>query len=184
MPYDKDGNFMLLNATIEQFVPVAFDELVATAKVYNAVITYKELAQSVKDATGIRYDAQLYWVGKLLGPVVWRCANEGLPPLTALVVHAEGTVGAGYSEVFEAAGLPAPSDPDALEDHAAAARLECYRYYGAPLPADGGVPSLTPRVRAARQARNAKAKAEEPPKLCLTHFLTLPANGVCDLCDE
>lgn len=183
MPYDRDGNYMSQDAAIEAYLPIAFDELVRTAKVYNAVITYKELAEAVKDATGIRYDAQLYWVGKLLGPIVWRCVEEGLPPLTALVVHAAGTVGAGYSEVLEASGLPITEDPDALEDHAAAGRLECYRHYGAKLPPGGGEPNLTPRVKAARDAKRAKARAEAPPKLCPIHFVTLSVTGVCDMCD-
>ena len=183
MPYDRDGKYMSLDAAIEAFLPIAFEQLVRTAKVYNAVITYKELAQAVKDATGIRYDAQLYWVGKLLGPLVWRCVEQDLPPLTALVVHAQGTVGTGYSEVLEALGLPMPEDPEALEDHAAAARLECYRYYGAELPPGGGEPSLTPAVRAAREAKRAKARAEAPPELCPIHFVTLPVTGVCDMCD-
>ncbi len=148
MPYDKDGEYMSLDAAIKAFLPVAFDELVRTAKVYNAVITYKELAQKVKEATGIRYDAQLYWLGKLLGPLVARCAREGLPPLTSLVVHADGTVGSGYREVLEVAGEQVPDNLDLLDDHAAAARLECYKFFGADLPPGGGVPTLTPQARA------------------------------------
>jgi hypothetical protein len=143
----------------------------------------KELAQVVKDATGIRYDAQLYWLGKLLGPLVARCAEEGLPPLTALVVHAEGTVGAGYREVLEVAGEPVPDDLEALDDHAAVARLECYEFFDAELPPDGGRPTLTPRVKASREYKRAQAKLEEPPKLCPTCFTVLPMTVRCDHCE-
>jgi hypothetical protein len=182
VPYDKDGNYMSLDAAIDVFLLVAFDELVRTAKVYNAVITYKELAQKVKEATGIRYDAQLYWLGRLLGPLVARCAKEGLPPLTSLVVHAEGTVGAGYREVLEVAGEPVPDDLDVLDDHAALARLECYKFFGAELPPGGGKPTLTPRAKAARDYKRAQAKRDEPPKVCPTCFTVLPATGICDNC--
>lgn len=173
---------MSLDAAIEAFLPVAFEELVSTAKVYNAVITYKELAQKVKEATGIRYDAQLYWIGRLLGPLVARCAEEGLPPLTSLVVHTDGTVGAGYREVLEVAGETVPNDLDALDDHAALARLECYKFFGAKLPPDGGQPTLTPRAKAARDYKRAQAKRDEPPKVCPTCFTVLPATGICDNC--
>lgn len=182
MPHDRDGIYMSLDAAIDEFLPIAFDELVKTARVYNAVVTYKELAQSVKEATGIRYDAQLYWLGRLLGPLVARCAKEGLPPLTSLVVHADGTVGAGYREVLEVAGQSATDDLDALDDHAASARLECYKFFGAELPTGGGIPTLTPQARAARDYKRALAKRDEPPRVCPTCFTVLPTTGMCDNC--
>jgi hypothetical protein len=125
-------------------------------------------------------------VGKLLGPIVWRCKDEGLPPLTSLVVHADDhSVGEGYDENFRATGLPVPEGPDKiakLDDHAAAGRLECYRYFGAELPEGGGVPTLTPKIKAAREQRRRK----EPPKrgpVCPVHFIELPLSGRCERCE-
>lgn len=185
MPYDKDGKFMSLAAALDQLVPVGFEELKRTAKTYNAYVTYKELGDAAKAATGIRYDASYRWVGKLLGPIVWRCREEGLPPLTSLVVHADDhSVGEGYDEVLRAADLPVPEGPDKLaelDDHAAESRLECYRYFGAELPPGGGVPTLTPKIKASREAR--KATAPKPLRFCPVHNIALPATGRCDECD-
>ncbi|HKP42106.1 hypothetical protein [Mycobacterium sp.] len=176
---------MSLAAALEQLVPVAFEKLKQTAKTYNAFVTYKELGDAAKEATGIRYDATYRWVGKLLGPIVWRCKEEGLPPLTSLVVHADDhSVGEGYDEVFRAAGLPVPEGSDKiaqLDDHAAASRLECYRHFGAELPPDGGVPTLTPKIKAARDA--SKSSKPRPLQFCEIHNIALPATGRCDECD-
>lgn len=124
-------------------------------------------------------------MGSLLGPIVRRCKEEGWPPLTALVVPADDhSVGAGYEEVLRAAGEPIPEGEDKLaelDEHAPAARLDCYRHFGAELPEDGGVPTLTPRVKAARQAK--KAAEPKPEKLCPIHHLVLPSSGRCDQCD-
>jgi hypothetical protein len=61
MPFDKDGNRMSLAAALEKLVPVAFDYLVQTAKIYGSYVTYKELGDAAKEATGIRYDASYRW---------------------------------------------------------------------------------------------------------------------------
>lgn len=187
MPYDKHGNSVSLAEAMEQYVPLAFEELKKTARTYGAFVTYKELGDYVKTATGIGYDATYRWVGGLLGPIVWMCVEQGLPPLTSLVVHSDDqSVGEGYAENFRAAGLPVPEGPDKLDildDHAAKSRLECYKFFGADIPPGGGVATLTPRIKFARDARRAKAKAEAPPVLCAVHRTVLPATGRCDYCD-
>jgi hypothetical protein len=190
MPYDRDGKFLSLNEAMKYWLPVAFDKLVEVAKTYDAYITYKDLGDHVMEITGISYGATYRWVGKLLGPIVHRCVRDGLPPLTSLVVHQDDqSVGEGYDENFRALGIPVPTSEDLeaklaiLDDHAAASRLECYKFFGAELPPGGGVPTLTPRIRAARDAKRAKAKAEERRPVCPIHFIELPVSGVCEMCD-
>ncbi|KAA0098888.1 hypothetical protein CIW49_13500 [Mycolicibacterium sp. P1-18] len=187
MPYDKDGNSVSLANAMELYVPVAFEELKQTAQTYGAFMTYKQLGDYVTTSTGIGYDATYRWVGGLLGPIVWMCVEQNLPPLTSLVVNShDQSVGEGYAENFRASGLPVPEGPDRLDildDHAAASRLECYRFFGAELPFNGGIPMLTPRIKAARDVKRLKAKAEAPPKLCPVHRTVLPTTGRCDDCE-
>ena len=190
MPYDNDGNRYKLDAAMEQWIPIAIERLVDVANTYDGYITYKDLGNHVMAATGIMYDATYRWVGGLLGPIVWHCIEKGWPPLTSLVVHQDDqSVGEGYDENFRALGISVPSSDDLaaklaiLDDHAAASRLECYKFFGAELPPGGGLATLTPKIRAARDAKRAKAKAEAPPKLCPVHNIALPATGRCDECD-
>lgn len=52
-------------------------------------------------------------MGKLLGPIVWKCKKDNLPPLTSLVVRQEDhSVGDGYDEDFRADGVEVPLDGD------------------------------------------------------------------------
>src|SRR6478735_7134735 len=72
------------------------------------------------------------------------------PPLASLVVHKDdGQVGAAYDEVRSGAGESPASDPLEPENRAAAARLECYRHWGADVPADAQ-PTLSARARVVR----------------------------------
>lgn len=181
---------MSLNQAMKYWHPVAYDRLQEVAKTYNAYITYKDLGDHVMEVTGITYGATYRWVGKLLGPIVHRCIKDGYPPLTSLVVHQDDhSVGEGYDENFRALGIPVPPKTDMatklaiLDEHAAVARFQCYRYFGAELPAGGGEPTLTPKIRAARDAKIAKAKAEQPRPVCPTHFIELPVSGVCEMCN-
>lgn len=114
----------------------AFDILTGVARSYHAVIEYGTLAQEAQVASGVHTSVPFrYWIGSVLRRVVDRCHDKGIPPLTSLVVHStDGKVGVGYSAVLEAAGDPPVEDELAREHHAAAARLECYRHFGAPLP--------------------------------------------------
>ncbi|MER7585391.1 hypothetical protein [Kitasatospora sp. NPDC097691] len=178
----------------------AYPALVEVASRYHAVITYAELAEAVQEASGVRTRVnQRHWIGKVLSLVILEAHRRGDPPLTALVVNAtDGKVGAGYQEVLAVAGQPPLADEMDREQHAAAARLACYRHFGADLPADGGTPALAPRLRASVQRKAtsssatsattsttaAAAAAPRPPAICPTCFLELPATRVCDSCGE
>ncbi|WP_329092349.1 hypothetical protein [Streptosporangium sp. NBC_01469] len=168
---------------LEIWAREAYPLLVGVARTYHAVITYGELAEKIQESTGIRTRALLHnWIGAVLGKVVREAHRRGDPPLTALVVRVDdGMVGEGYKEVLEIAGEPpAESVPD-REQHAARARLECYRCFGATLPADGGVLALAPLYQAAIERR--RVRPERPPRLCPRCFVQLPSTGACDSCD-
>ncbi|MFJ9692517.1 hypothetical protein [Kitasatospora sp. NPDC101183] len=191
-----------MSATQAQIVwtRAAYPALVEVAGRYHAVVTQGELAEAVQEASGVRtrFD-QRQWLGKVLALVVREAHRRGDPPLTALVVHAQdGRVGAGYLEVLAVAGhAPLASEMD-REEHAAAARLACYRHFGAALPADGGTPALAPRLRESlsrrasgaraprasgtRAASGAPAPVERVAAVCGRCFIELPATGVCDSC--
>lgn len=160
----------------------AYAVLTGVAKTYHAVITYKELAEEIQSRTGLRTKALLHnWIGPILGRVVREAHHRGDPPLTALVVHTDdGKVGSGYKEVLAVAGQPPVEDELEREHHAAAARLACYRRFGATLPPDGGVPSLAPKLSLTLARR--RERADKPIQICGRCFVQLPTTGVCDSC--
>ncbi|MEU9074065.1 hypothetical protein ACFYUY_24175 [Kitasatospora sp. NPDC004745] len=164
----------------------AYPALVDVAGRYHAVITYAELAEEVQQAAGVRTRVhQRNWIGKVLALVVREAHRRGDPPLTALVVHStDGMVGAGYQEVLAVAGEPPVAGELDREYHAAAARLACYRHFGATLPADGGTPALAPRLKASVERKAAAAAPPRPPAICPSCFLELPATRICDSCGE
>ncbi|MEW1614691.1 MULTISPECIES: hypothetical protein [unclassified Streptomyces] len=166
----------------ERWAREAYSLLIGVACSYHAVITYKELGTEVQERSGIHTRAPLqYWIGPVLGRVVREAHRRGDPPLTALVVHSgDGMVGEGYKEVLEIAGQPPVQDALDRERHAARARLDCYRRFGAALPPGGGEPALAPRYRATIERRRARDAA--PPPVCRGCFVQLPATGVCDSC--
>lgn len=160
---------------------------------YHATITYTDLAERVQKHSGIvAKGPSRHWIGKVLGLVSRVCQHNEDPPLAALVVHkTDGMVGAGYDLVLKLAGKPALEDPQQREAHAAESRLECYRRFGATIPANGGTPGYSTiySEKAARAAQRAARppKPEEnarPLKFCPTCFVALPATGVCDECES
>lgn len=156
----------------------AREVLVRMAREYHSYITYGELAEEVQDRSGIRTRSQMRnWIGSVLGKVAEGCRSRDEPPLTSLCVHQDGTVGVGYAFVLE---LAREKIPDDLESHAAQARLNCYRFFGADLPADGGRPALTAKVAAARNKR--LKKVEVVLGLCPRCFVQVPVSGRCDSC--
>ena len=163
-----------------EWARVAHGVLVKTAKRYNDYLTYSELARRVLDESGILYGAhQRNWIGKVLVAVADQNATEGGPLLTSLCVSSgDEKVGAGYAYALKIAGQPKPKD---LQPHAAESRLECYRFHGADMPADGGQPTTT-RAVAAKRIRT-EPPVEKPVILCPVHFSQLPLSGQCDLCD-
>lgn len=166
----------------EAWAREAYVVLADVARTYHAVITYKELAEEIQQRTGNRTKALLHnWIGSVLGRVVREAHRRGDPPLTALVVRSDdGMVGNGYKEVLEVAGEPPVEDVLEREQHAARARLDCYRHFGATLPDGGGVPALAPRYQAAIERR--RQRTEKPPQVCGKCFVQLPSTGVCDSC--
>lgn len=152
---------------------------------YHGLIRYGELGAEVQAATGIRTRVQVHhWIGTVLGLVLHENRRLGEPAFTALVVRKDNDmVGEGYDEVLRVAGLPAAATEEERENHAAAARFECYRYAGAILPKDGGRPALAPRL-GERFARERRARQKEAlPAICPACFMALPASKICDTCD-
>jgi hypothetical protein len=159
----------------------AYDILVEVARNYHTIITYGELRDRFQASSGIRTSALLQnWIGEVLNRVVHEAHRRGDPPLSALVVRVDdGMVGGGYEEVLRVTGGPSVADEMAREKHAAAARLDCYRHFGAVLPPGGGVPALAPKLRA-----TLKRRAPEPRRpLCPTCSIQLPVSGACGSCD-
>ncbi|GAA2131889.1 hypothetical protein [Nocardioides bigeumensis] len=179
MPVDANGTKVSQAVAIAAWTVVARDTLLTTARRYHSVITYKELASEVQEVSGITTAQRLdYWIGRLLENVAVEATQRGDPPLTALCVHQDGTIGPGYAKAPKSVA----SDPDADVDLLAAEhRLLCYRAYAEDLPADGGVAALTPQV-AARKARRRKTEPVALP-VCPIHSMELSTTGVCALCE-
>jgi hypothetical protein len=169
------------DAARDAWAEAARDVLVDTAKTYQSVITSKELAASVQSISGIRSSQLMhYWIGDVLARVTAESARRDEPLLSALCVNASGSVGEAYAEPVEVARGKAPDDAD---DHASQERLACYRFFGATMPKDGGVPTLTPQVSAARtRARKARA-LDKPVVLCPKCFMEMPVAAACNYCD-
>ncbi|MER6300389.1 hypothetical protein ABT247_12555 [Kitasatospora sp. NPDC001539] len=197
---ESDGVPVAVSQAHIVWTRAAYPALVEVARRYHAVITYAELAEVLQRVSGVRTSVnQRHWINKVLALVVREAHRRGDPPLTALVVNAaDGMVGAGYQDVLAVAGEPAIVDEADRELHAAAARLACYRHFGADLPADGGIPALVPRAAtttaarkgaavlkgaaAGRGAASVSAAAARLPVVCPRCFLELPATRVCDSC--
>lgn len=163
----------------------AYQKLADVARTYHAVVTYRELGEWVKNASGIHTSALLHnWIGGVLGRVVREAHRRGDPPLTALVVHTDdGMVGEGYKEVLEVNGEPPLEAALDREYHAADARLECYRHYGAELPLGGGVRALAPKLEASVARQRSRAAVVER-RVCPGCFIQLPSTGICDSCSS
>jgi hypothetical protein len=175
---EADGTAVPYSTAVDAWSDAALPVLLDTAHVYNAVITYKELGEAVhvQERTEIRTRVLLMnWIGQVLERVAAECNRRGELQVTALCVHQDGTVGAGYAGAVGRYGDGVPNDP---ELHAAEVRLACYGKYAHDLPADGGRVELT-RQEAARR----RAAAPPPPiQLCPVHNTALPRTGVCDEC--
>jgi hypothetical protein len=160
------------------WVPLAYDELLATAGRYHAVVTYLELSEHVQNRSGVRTRMLLTnWIGKLLEAVAVRAKNDGQPPLTSLCVHQDGTIGPGYARAPKATDDVPGED---IEYYAAVHRLLCYQRYATDLPEDGGSAALT-RAEQQRRQRKASQMPPEPPR-CPTCHTELPRSKKCDYC--
>jgi hypothetical protein len=102
------------------------------------------------------------------------------PPLTALCVRQDGTIGPGY----ERAPKSVVDEPgEDIEYYAAEHRLLCYRKYALDLPADGGVPALTKAEADRRRAKSAQARSNAPKAFCPKCNLELLPSGRCGSCE-
>lgn len=171
---EVDGTAVSQAEALRIWAPIAVDELISTAHTYDAVVTYKELALRVQDVSGVRTTQLImHWIGRLLDQVITISDGRGEPPLTALCVRADGTVGDGYAGVAVAGGPK--------EQLAAQERLLCYRRYAKDLPADGGKPNVTPF-----SARHQRTKTPSPVRedlVCPNCFMILPMSKACDACE-
>lgn len=168
---------------IEAWTTAARTALERAARKYRATISYKDLAEEVQERSGIRtLMLPWHWIGRVLGGVARECHAGGEPLLSALCVHADGTVGVGYGKaIAENYGGEMPED---LDMHAAIERFRCYQQFGAELPADGGSPALTAQVAARRnRVRTQAANGREVHRaVCPSCHLLLPMSGQCDTC--
>ena len=178
---ESDASPVAFADAVAGWAAAARPVLIETAVRYNRVITYGELGEEVQARTGIRTRMLLTnWIGRVLGHVALTSIESGDILLTALCVHQDGTVGAGYAEAVK---MVEGVEPDDREIHAARTRLVAYRRYATDMPADGGQPTLTPQETARRKAKASRQTAEQPARLCPSCFTVLPASGRCDYCD-
>jgi hypothetical protein len=201
-PEPRDASEVGSAAARAAWAEAARPVLLEAAGRYRALVTYKQLAAAVQQATGITTTQLMHqWIGDVLGRVTDECQSRGEPLLSSLCVSVQGSVGQGYADAVEHARGTRPTDPD---DHAARERLDCYRHWQATgLPRDGGTPLRTahfktvrkattskpdsrvaaPRKTAARKATAAPTPEPKPIPLCPRCFTQVPASGVCDYCD-
>ena len=155
--------------------------LIKTAQRYRAMTSYKDLAAQMQEATGITTSQPMqHWMADVLTGWPASAPSATSPTSPSLAVNAQGSVGAAYAATVLATTGEEIGDAD---DHAARERLACHTFFDAPdLPADGGVPTLSEKVSAARtRARKASALAR-PVDTCPDCNMALPATKVCDNC--
>jgi hypothetical protein len=175
---------LTLELAEEAWVPEVHRILTRVAGTYQGLIEYAELGAEVQEASGIRSSRPVRsWIGPVLCRVAQENHRRGEPALTSLVVHkTDGTVGVGYDEALTLAGIAPIENPVAREKHAAAARLECYRWAGAKLPANGGRAAVSPRFEQVQARLRKERRAAEQPTICTSCYLAIPPTGVCDNC--
>ncbi len=169
----------------DAWAEAARDILKGVAGSYHRLIDRTDLAAQVQDVSGIHSSKNPhYWLSRVLAQVAAVNVVDGEPPLTALVVHRQtGAVGDDYDEVLRLTGADPITDEVAREKHAAEARMECYRWAGATMPANGGHAALSPRLDQRIVRERKRARDEATPTVCPTCFMTIPPTGVCDNCD-
>ncbi len=176
-----DGSAIAFAAARASWTRPAREHLLIVARSYGALTTYKDLAEDVQVRSGIRTRMlPWHWIGRVLGDVARDCHRRGEPLLSALCVHADGTVGDGYVIATKENYGIEPTDPDL---HAAEERLACYRHFGATLPSGGGRAILPPQIMRRRQAKTRSVNAERKRAQCPNCFVELPVSGVCGFCE-
>ena len=186
MPHLANGKYVSQADAIRRWVPAAREVLIETAREYGGWITYQDLSDRIQASTGITTNQLLaHWIGRVLGAVAADAEQRGEPRLTSVCVTAERLIGDGYP------GVPAGTDARTRERVAAEDRLECYRFFGATMPADGGVPTVlaplpTRTDRPVRSRAAAAPKAAPPAAVreitCPHCFMVVPAAATCRDC--
>ncbi|MGM1028990.1 MAG: hypothetical protein ACQEWM_03845 [Actinomycetota bacterium] len=189
MPELANGKYVSQSDAIRQWWPAAREVLIETAGEYGAWITYEDLSGRIQATSGITTNQPAAeWIGRVLSAVAADSEQRGEPRLTSLCVTAERRISEDYP------GVPAGTDARTRERVAAEDRLECYRFFGATMPANGGTPTvlaLTPARpdRPARPARSraAAAPAAPPPAVmrettCPHCFMVVPLAATCRDC--
>ncbi len=123
MPQRTDGSEVKQKEAIKIWAEAARPYLIEVAKA-KTTVTYKALANYVREETGINTRQLLYqWIGDVLGEVSAEAEARGEPHLVSLCVNIGGNIGAGY--------LWAPPDAtsDERDDLAGQHRIECYDHY-------------------------------------------------------
>lgn len=189
MPHLANGKYVSQADAIRQWAPAARDALIETAGEYGAWVTFEALSGRVQARTGITTNQPPEeWIPRVLGAVAADAQHRGEPRLTSLCVTAERLVGDDYP------GVPAGTDARTRERVAAEDRLECYRFFGATMPADGGqpvvlapLPERRPRSRATRASAPRASAAPRPAMretTCPNCFMVVPAAATCRDCGE
>ena len=183
----SDSSAVAFPDAVDAWARAAPKILTDRARTYGATIGYGDLARALFARSGIATRSLLHtWIGDVLARVADICADPSndLPPLDALVIReADRTVGAGYADAVARTTGTRPADP---EQHAADARLACYRALARDLPADGGHATQIATTKAPARRRAPAAPATPPPPpppLCPTCYMQLPSSGQCDNCD-
>jgi len=176
--------FVGINQGKAAWAKEALDVLRTTASRYNGTVTYSRLADEIQQRSQFYTKSQARnWIGRILRIVVKQCHEDGLPPLTSMVVHKDdGQVGVGYDEVLIVAGLSPIQDQLEREDHAAAARLACYRRFCSSVP-DDATPTLTPQMQSVANRRRGRTIEPTAPVCPLCHIQMPLAGGPCPTCD-
>lgn len=187
MPELANGKYLSQSDAIRQWWPAARVVLIETAGEYGAWISYQDLSDRIQKTTGITTKQPVEeWIGRVLSAVAADSEQRGEPRLTSLSVTAERRIGEDYP------GVPAGTDARTRERVAAEDRLECYRFFGATMPADDATPTVLARVpdRPARPARSRAAAASPAPApaavmretTCPHCFLVVPIAAACRDC--
>lgn len=187
MPHRPNGKYVSNSDALTLWEPIAREALIRTAHRYRATISYQELADLVQERSGVSTDQLMtHWIGHLLERIAVAAEAQGEPPLTALCVRQDGSIGEGYG------GSRIPGGTD-LEMLATGDRFRCYQRYATDLPVDGGEPAPPVRVTMRRESRERAAPRSAPrvattaaptEVTCPSCWMIVPIAATCRSCGE
>src|SRR5258708_3494302 len=89
----SDGSPVGFPTALAAWTAASLLALERVARIYHAMITYQDLGDQVQDRSGIRTRMLLMnWIGQVLGGASRESHRKGQPMLSALCVHADGTI--------------------------------------------------------------------------------------------